>query len=248
MMEQQVHFRFLVARMAIDVRCCCVSTQYYCKDFLISDDEIPDLQIVITPEDIEAERIYLSGKKSKDEQLEASTPEALERLVLCRKTAERLLKNNTVLFHCSALAIDGNGILFTAPSGTGKSTHAALWRRVFGRRVVMVNDDKPLVAVENGEIRVYGSPWRGKHGLGENISAPVKAVCLLHRGKENSIERISPREAFPILLQQTYRPKSPEGVLQAMKLADRLSREVAVYRLFCNMEEDAARVAYRGIT
>lgn len=248
MTEKNVHFKLKLAQIPVDVCCSYLSTKQYCRDYLVSDGEETEIQIVITQKDIAAEKAYLSTKKKKDEQLEASTPEALERLVLCRKVAEQMPRYDTVLFHGSGLALDGNGVLFTAVSGTGKSTHSGLWRRVFGQRIVMINDDKPFLTVKNEEIRMYGSPWRGKHRLGENTSAPVKAICILHRGEENAIERISPREAFPMLLQQTYHPSAPENMLQTVKLVEQLSKGVAMYRLFCNMEEEAAHVAYRGIT
>ena len=111
----------------------------------------------------------------------------------------------------------------------------------------MVNDDKPFLSLKNGEVLVHGSPWRGKHRLGENTSAPVKAICILNRGEKNAVTRISPREALPMLMQQTYQPQSPEMLLQTIKLVNLLSMQVPIYRLFCNMDEDAARVARQGI-
>ena len=247
MMEHDIHFRFSLAQTAIDVSCCFPQTKHYCRDYLIADSEPADLQVRITREDIDAERAYLLSKKNKDERLEASTPEALEVLVLCRKIAEALPGYGRVLFHGSALAFEGKGVLFTAASGTGKSTHAALWRKVFGQRVRMINDDKPFLSLEADEILMHGSPWMGKHRLGENSFAPVRAICLLNRGDENRIERVTSREALPMLMQQTYQPRSPEMLLKTMMLVDRLSREVPVYRLFCNMDEEAARVAQHGI-
>ena len=67
--------------------------------------------------------------------------------------------------------------MFTAPSGTGKSTHARLWREAFGERVVMINDDKPLLLVRPEGVTVYGTPFRGKHGLGGDRSAPLRAIA-----------------------------------------------------------------------
>ncbi len=85
---------------------------------------------------------------------------------------------DTVLFHGSALAIDGDGYLFTAKSGTGKSTHTRLWRERFGDRVVMINDDKPLLHIDAGSVIAYGTPWNGKHRLGTNASVPLRADCV----------------------------------------------------------------------
>ena len=118
----------------------------------------------------------------------------LESLAIYRKICEKLLEENIILFHCSAIEIDGKALLFTAPSGTGKSTHTRLWREVFGDRVTMINDDKPLLFIPkntNGEmsdnVKVYGTPYAGKDGLQTNTSASVSAIIVLHQAKENTI-------------------------------------------------------------
>ena len=246
-MNQNPNFKLKLAGTVITVSCCFDTTKQFCRDYWASDWECSDAQITITHDDLRQERTYLAGKKG-GAPLEASTPEALERLVLCRRAAELLPLHGAVLFHSSALAMDGQGILFTAPSGTGKSTHAALWRSVFRHRAVAINDDKPFLLAGKEGFTVCGSPWRGKHRLGGNLSAPVKAICILHRGTENSIRKLSPRDALPVLMQQTYRPRSAAAMLPTMQIVERLSREVAVYSLTCNMDLQAAWVAWRGIT
>jgi hypothetical protein len=152
-----------------------------------------------------------------------------------------------VLFHGSSLAIDGSGVLFTAKSGTGKSTHTRLWRQVFGDRVCMVNDDKPFLHIGTDTVTVYGTPWRGKHSLGGNISAPLKAVYFVNRGEANRVDTITARELYPLLLQQTYTPENPVAMAQTLALVERLSRNVQLLRLYCNMEPEAAEVAFRGL-
>lgn len=246
-MNQNVYFKIRLADTVIAVSCCFETTRQRCGDFLVSDWEPVQAEISIDKNDIDAERDFLSGKKN-GETLEASTPEAQELLVLCRKAAELMPRRDAVLFHGSALSMDGSGVLFTAASGTGKSTHTGLWRRVFGSRVRMINDDKPFLSVQDGQIRVFSSPWQGKHRLGENISAPLQAICILERGKENTITPVPAAVALPLLMQQTYRPRTPEALLSTMRFVDRLSRQTAIYRLTCNMDPEAARVAWQGIT
>ena len=184
------------------VSCQHASTLRHCRDYLT--DAPAQETIFITREDIEGERNRLLAKKNPGEALEASTDEALERLHLCRRIAELLPKYDRVLFHGSSLAVDGRGVLFTAKSGTGKSTHTRLWREVYGQRVQMVNDDKPFLHVGENGVTVYGTPWRGKHALGENAQAPLEAIYFVNRGEENSVQPISPRELYPLLLQQTF--------------------------------------------
>ena len=152
---------------------------------------------------------------------------------------------DTFLFHGSAVAADGAAYIFTAKSGTGKSTHAALWREMLGERAVMVNDDKPLLRVHlDGTATVYGTPWDGKHHLSHN-AVPVRAICILERAHENRIRRITKAEALPMLIQQAYRPADPAALQKTLMLLDRLN--VKLFRLGCNMDLSAARLSYNAM-
>lgn len=172
----------------------------------------------------------------------------LELLAVYRKIAEAMPVWNTMLVHGSCLAVDGAAYLFCAPSGTGKSTHACLWRELLGNRVVMVNDDKPLVRVADGTAMVFGTPWDGKHHLSSNVAVPLRAVCLLGRDESNHIERASLDDAFPSLLGHVYRPIDPTVLLQTLTLVDRLVGCVDLWRLGCNMDLDAARVSFAAMS
>ena len=217
-----------------------------CKDYLYCGT--PDFEVKTDVHDIEFEQ----NKSDNELILEGLPPRRfsdgyLETLAIYRKIANNMLDSNCFLFHGSAVAVDGKAYVFTAKSGTGKSTHTALWRKCFGKRAVMINDDKPLIRIENGTATVYGTPWNGKHNLGCNISVELKAVCILNRGKENHIERIDKRTAFPLLLQQIYRPEDYAKTAKTLQLTDELTQTVPVYRLHCNMEPDAATVAYNAM-
>lgn len=171
----------------------------------------------------------------------------LEQLALYRKIAEGLLPHGILLFHGSALAVDGKAYLFTAPSGTGKSTHRRLWQERFGQRAVVINDDKPLLAFTQSGIFVYGTPYGGKERLQCNGSAPLAGLACLYQAPENTIRRLSYGEAFPQLLNQTYRPADPQGLIQAMDLVDRLC-QLPVFSLGCTISQEAAALAYDALT
>lgn len=246
-MTETITFQARIAGIDFHVSCLYPSTRAYCAQYLTAGEDPAREYINITAGDIDAERSRLLRKKNPGQPLEASTPQALEVLVLCRRIADLLPKYNRILFHGSSLAIDGSGVLFTAKSGTGKSTHTGLWRKVFGDRIRMVNDDKPFLEVTEETVVVHGTPWRGKHALGSNISAPLKAIVFVTRSQENQIEPISPRELFPLLLQQTYSPEDPAAMAQTLAIVERLSRKVQLFKLGCNMDPEAAQVAFRGI-
>jgi hypothetical protein len=207
-----------------------------------------DFSVRISQDDIDFER----EKSIREDEVEGVpirhfSDAYLETLALYRKIAVRVLDDDILLFHGSVVAVDGEGYLFTAKSGTGKSTHTRLWREYFGERAIMVNDDKPLLKVTDSGVIVYGTPWDGKHRLSSNISVPLKAICVLERDQSNHIESISAKEAFPMLLQQSYRPSEPEPMLKTLSLVEKLGKKVKLYRLGCTMDLSAAQVAYNGM-
>ena len=208
----------------------------YCKEY--RTDEPADFAVTTSEADIDFE-------KSRSEA--GSYPDAYyEELTVYRKICERMPFYDTILFHGSVISVDGVAFAFAAPSGTGKSTHAALWRKVYGERAVMVNDDKPLLHV--GEcVTAYGTPYDGKHHISNKIAVPLKAICILERGEKNSIERVSAKEVYSVIVQQTYRPMDVAALGKTMELIDRLTQKVELYRLHCNMDIEAAKVAYEGM-
>ncbi len=238
--------RYKLADKVIEVNSLYKQVHDYCKDYTTS--EPADFSVTITPEDIIAEK-----KKSDSEYAYEGLPAPnfsdalLEETAVYRKIAEKMPEFDTFVFHGSVIAVDGKGFLFTAKSGTGKSTHTRLWREYFGTKAVMVNDDKPMLKVTDSGVIAYGTPYNGKHNLGENIAVPLKAICILTRGEKNSIVSIDRSEAYSMLLQQVYRPQDPLQMVKTLKLVDKMAENVELYRLACNMDIEAAEVAYNGM-
>ena len=208
----------------------------YCKDYRTDDPS--DFSVTINEADIEVEKARSELKSFSDGYY--------EELAVYRKICEKMPFFDTILFHGSIVSADGVAYAFAAPSGTGKSTHTALWRELFGERAVMVNDDKPLLHIGDS-VTAYGTPYDGKHHISNRIAVPLKAVCILERAEKNCIERIDAREAYPVIVQQTYRPMDVTALARTMVLIDKLTQKVELYRLHCNMDIDAARVAYEGM-
>jgi hypothetical protein len=181
-------------------------------------------------------------------KLRKFTPPFLERAAIQRKIAEALLQRDTLLLHGSTVAVDGEAYLFTAACGTGKSTHTRFWREVFGDRAVMINDDKTFLQFTEEGIIAYGSPWSGKHGLDTRISAPLKGICILHRGKENVIQRICAEKALPMLHHQSYVSADERSRQNVFALAERLSRSVPLWSMECTKEQAAATVAFGAMS
>lgn len=227
----------------IKIESVCDDVHEYCKEY--KSDSEPDFTVVTTINDIEYEK-----KRSASNDIYEGKPVVeyndgyLEELAVYRKIAEKMPEYDTFLFHGSAVAVDGQAYLFTAKSGTGKSTHTRLWRKLLGERAVMVNDDKPLIRADERGVVVFGTPYNGKHRLGNNISVPIKAVCILERSEKNHIRQITKSEAYATILQQSYRPDNVAALSKTLILIDKMSEQVAFWRLGCNMELEAADISY----
>ena len=216
---------------------------WLCADYR-ADGE-PDFSVHTSEADIDFER-ERSAREDKIEGVPVRrfSDGYLETLAVYRKIAEKMPDYDTFLFHGACVAVDGEGYLFAAKSGVGKSTHARLWRELLGDRAVIVNDDKPLIRVTDSGATVYGTPWDGKHRLSSNIAVPLRAICILERAERNSIRPISASEAYPMLLQQAYRPMDASALDKTLRLIDKLTEPVSFWRLGCNMDIEAARIAY----
>lgn len=209
-----------------------------------TDGEPASLMIETTQEDLAFEREKVAyedrftGKPKR--QL---TDNQLEAMAVHRKITEQMIFFDTLLMHGSCIAVDGEAFLFTAKSGTGKSTHTRLWRQLFKDRAIMVNDDKPMIRVNETGAIAYGTPWDGKHRLSSNVAVPLKAICILQRAERNRIQRITKAEAYPMLLQQIYRPLDAAAMQKTLQLIDLLTENVSLWRLGCNMDPEAAKVS-----
>lgn len=214
-----------------------------CRDYI--SDENPCFSIETNQTDIDFERKKSeSNDKKNGLPIRNFTDSYLETLAVYRKIANNFLDRDIILFHGSVVAVDKTGYLFTAKSGTGKSTHTKLWREYFGERAFMVNDDKPLIKINEKNVTVYGTPWNGKHNLSQNTSVPLKAVCILKRSEKNHIEKITKSEAYPMLIQQVHRSCDTVKMVKLLELIDRFAKNVNFYKLGCNMEIEAAEIAY----
>lgn len=170
-----------------------------------------------------------------------------ESLCLYRAICFKLISYDAFLMHSAALEMDGEAYVFAAKSGTGKTTHLKLWMQEFGSRVQVVNGDKPVYRFQDGTLYVYGTPWCGKEGLGNNIRSPVKAICFLERGLENSIRRMAEEEVIGRIFHQMLMPREEGAVTHFLDMIDELIAKVDCYLLRCNTMPEAARVAYQGM-
>lgn len=165
-----------------------------------------------------------------------------------REMGEILPKKQRMLFHGGLLSFLGEGILFTAGSGVGKSTHMKLWKKYLGDKVEVVNGDKPILWIKDETCFAYGTPWAGKEGWQKNCKRELKRICIVTRGKENKIRKLESKDALTPLLSQFYLPENQEGAMLSISLLDQLLKILPVYELSCNISKEAVEVCLEGMT
>lgn len=156
----------------------------------------------------------------------------------------QLLKFQGMILHSSAVELDGKAYLFSAPSGTGKSTHTRLWQQVFGEKARVFNDDKPALRYIDGTWYAYGTPWSG-HGDNINMKVPLAGICFLKQAAENAIRRLEPREAVQKVVWQTTRKfNKVENLDLMLSLVEKIVQEIPVFELENRPEPAAAQLSY----
>lgn len=160
--------------------------------------------------------------------------------------AQYLLKYYGTYLHASAVILDGKAYLFSADSGTGKSTHTEKWHRLFG--ATYLNDDKPALRLVDGVWMAYGTPWSGKHDLSTPTGVPLGGIAFLKRGEENAIRPLAAAEAVQLFLRQSQRRLSKELMERQLLLADDLLRQIPVWELTCRNDDEAAILSHSVMT
>ncbi len=212
-------------------------TDYIFKPYLIDGNDY-DIFIQVTNEDLEYEKSLCPN----------AFEEGYENIAILRKFSEYMLtEKNGLLFHASSVAYKGNAYLFTAPSGTGKSTHTAILKKLLGDELTYINDDKPILRLENGIINVYGNPWSGKHFRGENVKFPLKAIIKVKRATENSVQKISSDEMLPVLFEQSAYATDEVSGNNLLDLILKISKSADFYILNCNKEDNAGETTIKYI-
>ena len=231
-----INFKIKLVNKVLEVNAFYESTKEYCRDYLTDEDS--NYVITMSKEDLENE-----SSNSKDNKVYVSE----EISALYRKIADLLIEEGIMVFHGSAFKVGGYAFIVTARSGTGKSTHVKLLETLLGNEFSYINDDKPLLEV-NDEITLYSSPWNGKERRGNNIHAPLKSVIFLNRGETNTYKKLdNSQEVYCRLLSQIYLPKEKDKREKALKLIDILLKKVSFYEINVNMDISSASMTYERI-
>ena len=231
---------YKIADIFVEMTPCHNRLKKYAEKYLYTGNE--------TPENVMKVEISEDILKMKNEEHSYLSAEECEYIFFGACFAARLLKYNGFVLHSSAIAYEGNAYLFSADSGTGKSTHTGFWQDVFGKEnVIFINDDKPAIREINGVFYASGTPFSGKSDLSNNIVVPLKAVCFIHRAEQNEMKRLNPSDAMELLFGQILRPRQSQSITLLFEILDSFFTKVPVYSLGVTYSPDSAKFAYEAL-
>lgn len=155
-----------------------------------------------------------------------------------------LLDFDGMLLHSSCVVVDGFAYLFSADSGTGKSTHTNLWLEKFKDKAYILNDDKPAIRKIDGKIYACGTPWSGKYDISQPKIVPIAAIALLERSETNYIKPAETKKGVFTIFSQTVRRLNKEHINKLFDNVEMLFQNIPIYEFGCNISQDAVDVAY----
>ena len=157
-----------------------------------------------------------------------------------------LYKENTFILHSSYIKYKNKAILFSAPSGTGKSTQADLWEKYMGAEII--NGDRVAINKNNGKWCAYGLPFAGSSRIYKNVTTPIGTIVILRQSEENSIKRLNKLEAFRYIYSETTINSWHKGFINTIinLILDMLDN-IDVYMLSCRPDEDAVNLLKREV-
>lgn len=152
---------------------------------------------------------------------------------------ELLLENQALILHSASIIYKDHAVLFTAPSGTGKTTQTDLWHRYL-EDVEDLNGDRTLLQCTPNGWYACGFPICGSSGRCEQKAAPIRAVVILRQGAEDKIYELSPAQKTALLYSEVTVPHFQRTYIEkAMGLLEDFIREIPVFLYSCTMQESA---------
>lgn len=207
--------------------------------YRIDEDVAPDMTIYLSDD-------FLEKKQQENPHLSIDD---CEYIFTSSVFYTGLIHYGGFMLHSSSILMDGKAYLFSASSGTGKSTHTGLWQKVYGKdRAQILNDDKPAIRIAKNGIFACGTPWSGKTDLNINAYAPIGGICFLERSEENWIKRVDGGSVILKLMNQTIRPSEANDMSKLLSHVDKVLTEVPVYIMGCNISDEAAILAYETMS
>lgn len=207
------------------------------KPYLTTSLNNPDISIELTMEKLEEIK-----KRYNHLNLEE-----IEYIFLGQLFYRHILKYNGILLHSSCVVKDDQAYLFSAPSGTGKSTHTNLWLEEF-KDAYILNDDKPAIIFKDNTLYAAGTPFSGKHDISKNLLVPIKGICFIERSLNNWIKEISSKQAIFEILNQTERIPYENDMTLILSHIENIVKNTKIYKMGCNISIDAVYTSFNEMS
>ena len=228
-----------IAGLTVEINHEYPNVRHHCGDYLADASSACDIIARASDEQIDRESI-----ESERVNGHPFSRGYVEDVCLYRSIAEQLPHFDAFVFHGAAVNIDGEGFIFTAPSGTGKTTHIKLLMENYPNRVSIINGDKPIIRFFPDGVYVCSTPWAGKEDMKQNTRSKLRGICIVRRGKSNSIRRIEPSAFFGEIIHQVYLPIGSDASEKTFDLMNILGARVNFYLLECNISPEAAQTSF----
>ena len=212
---------------------------YFPCFFPFETEERPLLSVALSGEEVRAAKALYPD----------DPPDAyVEYMELCSRVSDALLPYARVVFHGVAFLWHGRAWIFTAPSGTGKTTQYIRWKQRYGDEIGMMNGDKPILEFRDREIWVHPSPWMGKESMGRQVSAPLGGIVLLEQSGENRLCRLTPQAAAgELFVQFLFSRATAEDVQMVSRMEEQLLTQVPVWRFLNRGDDFSAQICHDGL-
>lgn len=209
---------------------------------------------------------YLSDNQDESQHIDITIDVTQKRVLACMKEHPELVQDDWeymltgsdfytnlvdfdgIMLHSSCIVVDDKAYAFSADSGTGKSTHAQLWLKHFGKRAYMLNDDKPAIRIIDGKVYACGTPWSGKYDYSSPEIVELAGICFLERSDNNWIKRAETSKAVFNIFSQTVRALNSEKMDSLFNVIDKIFALVPLYEMGCNISDEAVMTAYNAMS
>ena len=229
---------YLLADLVVDIRNRHPFLERQCRRFRCDDALAAAITVEVSEAEILKEKAHTAGDFSDG---------YIESICAYRKLCLQVPAFDGLFLHSSVIRVQQRGIAFLAPSGTGKTTHTALWKNMLGENMTVINGDKPIVRFWGGRPVAYGTPWAGKEDLYQKDSVTLTDLCFLERADANTCTPLKPEDCVSAIMHQVILPTDAEGVSRTLELTNRLLKSCRLWRIRCNTAPDAAATAYEAI-
>jgi hypothetical protein len=206
------------------------------EDRLLAFPSMPHIRLALLRNGGETGEVYLRSVPAEE------VPERREQLfhVLRHLFLYYARQRGCFALHSASILYRGKAWLFSAPSGTGKSTQAALWGREYG--VPQLNGDLGLLSLTEKGAAFHGMPWCGTSGISVPGTRPLGGIILLRQGRDNALESLTPEETQLRLMNRLISPAWTREQLEGnLAFAGALGERVPVWRYTCTKEAESAR-------